>query len=200
MAITLLLKKTSAKIGSVTLDASLRERHLSTAKATDHPVEKGTAITDHIRPEPLQLVIEGVVSNTPLPSPTASTQQHTQGTTQFESRGEQDLERAGKAYTDLQKILDDAETVDVVTALRTYENMALISLEVPRDAKSGQAVAFTATLKQIRTVQTKKTKVEEPKAKPKANKGKKPAGAAPPEKEKTIAKLGYDLIKGAFKK
>lgn len=56
----------SGQTFSITLDASLHEQHTGTATITDHPVETGSNVTDHIRPDPDMLTIEGIVSNTPL--------------------------------------------------------------------------------------------------------------------------------------
>jgi len=50
---------------TLTLDASVREVHTGSSTVTDHPVERGSNVADHIRPDPDQLTIEGVISNTP---------------------------------------------------------------------------------------------------------------------------------------
>jgi hypothetical protein len=50
----------------LTLDATTSETHEISAVVTDHPVEKGVNISDHVRPEPDVIKLEGVVSNTPI--------------------------------------------------------------------------------------------------------------------------------------
>lgn len=47
------------------LDASVHEQHDETATITDHPVERGSNVADHLRPDPKSISIEGVISNTP---------------------------------------------------------------------------------------------------------------------------------------
>jgi hypothetical protein len=59
----------SGESGFLTLDASLREQHTGNSVITDHPVEFGANVADHIRAEPDMLVVEGIVSNTPLRAP-----------------------------------------------------------------------------------------------------------------------------------
>lgn len=64
--VTITWQGDSGQTFSVSLDASLHEQHTGTATITDHPVELGSNIADHIRPDPDMLTIEGVVSNQPL--------------------------------------------------------------------------------------------------------------------------------------
>lgn len=64
--VTITWQGESGQTFSITLDASLHEQHTGTATITDHPVEQGSNIADHIRPDPDMLTIEGVVSNQPL--------------------------------------------------------------------------------------------------------------------------------------
>jgi hypothetical protein len=59
-------EKAKARIGIVELDASLSETHSMSAEVTNHPVEEGSEISDHIRKQPDSIQISGVVSNTPL--------------------------------------------------------------------------------------------------------------------------------------
>jgi hypothetical protein len=47
-------------------DVCSEERHRASAQATEHDVERGVAITDHVRPERRLLTLEVVVSDTPF--------------------------------------------------------------------------------------------------------------------------------------
>lgn len=47
-------------------DATIKEEHTQAAVVTQHPVERGIAVTDHIRPERLTLRAEVHISNTPV--------------------------------------------------------------------------------------------------------------------------------------
>jgi hypothetical protein len=49
-------------------DAVLSEEHTADAELTEHPVEEGVAIVDHIRPLADQLTLNVFVSNTPVQS------------------------------------------------------------------------------------------------------------------------------------
>jgi hypothetical protein len=50
----------------LTFDAVLREVHTLNQEVTEHPVEQGAALVDHIRPLPLEIALEGVISNSPV--------------------------------------------------------------------------------------------------------------------------------------
>jgi len=56
-------------IGPIWIDVSISEKHGLTAEVSDHPVERGTNIVDHIRPTPRTVQIEGLVTNHPTEQP-----------------------------------------------------------------------------------------------------------------------------------
>lgn len=56
-------------IGSVHCDACVSEIHSETGEATEHPVEKGSNISDHYRANPRTVRIEGFITNTPIRKP-----------------------------------------------------------------------------------------------------------------------------------
>ena len=144
-----------SKIDSIELDASISETHSSTVDVTEHPVESGFNVSDHARPAPESIQIEAFVSNTPfsIDSPHAGDYTSPVGITygwQSLSRGEPD--RADIAYSALRDLKDLGAIITVVTALRTYEDMIITSLTVPRDADTGNGLRFSISLKQVRVV------------------------------------------------
>ena len=57
------------EIGDIWIDVSVREGHALTAEVTEHPVETGADVADHIRPMPATIDIEGAVTNHPIELP-----------------------------------------------------------------------------------------------------------------------------------
>lgn len=57
-----------AQINHVYFDAVMSEDHSLTAMVTEHPVEQGVNVTDHVRPNVAKVSIEGFISNAPLPT------------------------------------------------------------------------------------------------------------------------------------
>jgi len=62
----------------IIFDAIMKETHEGDVEVTEHPVEKGGDIADHARVKLPRLVIEGLVTNTPITD--ASDVQHTDNT------------------------------------------------------------------------------------------------------------------------
>lgn len=124
----------SLPIGAVELDASMEETHVSANQITQFPVEQGVDITDHIRRQPERITIRGMVTDHPII---------------FGGAGRSN--RSLDAYQTFLKMLDDAQLITVVTTLRQYSNMAIESMEVPRNANLGSAVQVTLNMREVLT-------------------------------------------------
>jgi hypothetical protein len=61
-----------ANLGELHFDAVLSETHTRTATVTEHSVEQGVAVVDHVRPNPDQVKLEVFVTNQPVYSTDAS--------------------------------------------------------------------------------------------------------------------------------
>jgi len=184
--LSLLYKVPPTKIGSLELDAAIRIAPRMNVEATQHPVERGADVTDHLRPLPDEVTIEGIVSNTPI-----NRTQQTRAVefvggdfrTEFQTSasGEQAFAVPGYAEEALAKLRDiraKGELITIVTARHVWENMALIELEAPEDATTGDALRFTATFREIVLVDNKVTPIKvakDPRANKKAKIGKKAA-------------------------
>jgi hypothetical protein len=67
MSITITWQGLDGQERLVQLDAYESESHEDTATITDHPVEAGVVITDHVRDNPSSVSLSGTVSNIPMP-------------------------------------------------------------------------------------------------------------------------------------
>lgn len=149
-------------IGDVAIDCTVTETHTATATVTKHPVESGANITDHIRPEPVQLSVTGIVSDTPIGSKQIQRAIDAGGAKVQITESETPTSAVGfgrTAWAKLEAIRVAAKPVKVTTRDRTYESMALTSLTVPKEAKNGGALYFTAQFEQVRIVFNRTTKV-----------------------------------------
>lgn len=113
-------------IGPIWIDVSISETHGLSADVTQHPVESGSDMTDHIRPTPRTIQIEGLVTNHPTELP---------------------LSHAGGA-----RAIDDAGFIDVTT--QPGRRVPPMSMEIegePSDPLgflpgASQAMAIAGTL------------------------------------------------------
>ncbi len=134
---TLLGRSKGPTIGGIQIDVSVRETHRQSSEATDHAIELGADVQDHIRRLPDQVLLEGIVSNL---------------TTNLIDFVE--LQRSGedaqKRYQDLIDLVESADTFELVTGLRSYTDMVFLTFEVDRDQNTGEIVRFRAQMKQLR--------------------------------------------------
>lgn len=179
-------------IGDLALDCTVTETHTATSTVTEHPVESGANITDHIRPDPLQLSITGIVSDTPIGSRQVQRALSIGGASVQVTQQEPPTSTTGygrAAWAKLDAIRIAAKPVKVVTRDKTYESMALVSLSVPKESKTGGALNFTAQFKQVRIVYNRTTRVvvaKAPKAHKKQDTGKQPTAEVVPDKPRSI--------------
>lgn len=135
-------------IGSVQLEVTVSERHTMRSQVTQDPVEDGATITDHIYLEPDRITLEGMVSDTPVAL--------------FGGllTGGFGAYRSLSTFEALRQIRDQRLLVTVVTAYRIYTDMAMQTLDIPRDAATGQSIRFQCEL--IKVIKAASETVEVP--------------------------------------
>ena len=82
-------------IGDIWIDVSVREGHDLSAEVTEHPVESGASVADHIRPLPPIIEIEGMVTNHPIELPGSHVEGARVNPAPLEIEGERSLGFAG---------------------------------------------------------------------------------------------------------
>jgi hypothetical protein len=156
MSVTLRFTLPGSEEEFIELDAAIQEQHSGSATVTQFPVETGTNIADHVRQEPDRLQVDGIVSNTPLPSKIGISR------AAFDERakaGDFAL-RAPTAYTQLRALLEGGIAISISTELADYYPMILSSLDVPRDAETGDVLRFMAEFQKVTQVSTRSVAVE----------------------------------------
>lgn len=116
-------------ISLLPVDVFTQETITFSSDVTDHPVEDGGVVTDHIFNRPVGLRVTGAVRSA----------------------------MRGLAYNVLQTLHDRREPVFVVTGLQTFRRMAIVTLDIPREARTADSFQFTAEFKQITFAQSQVT-------------------------------------------
>lgn len=142
-------------IGGLTFDAVISESHVSELQVTENPVETGVSIADHCFMRPLRVTISAVVSDLKMPSAPNLYDGSPSG-------------RVRKAFEYLQYLQTDLANntgapFEVITGLRTYDDMVCTSLTATQDVTTASLLAFTAELTQIKTVSTAAVAYVQPK-------------------------------------
>ena len=145
--------------GIVSLDCSISERHSASVEITKHPIEEGANPTDHAREMPLKLIIEGLVTNTPL----SETDRNQRGVNDSETSSGRPgaIGHAQDQFAKLREILSSRRAITVRTAIQTYESMIITSIETPRDSTIADAFKFTIMFEQVRFVRSEVARLEQ---------------------------------------
>lgn len=134
-------------VGLIELDCSVSETHTAVCEITDHPVEFGSVISDHIRSLPESVEINGLVTNTPLVYLASLLSKSPVKPSLLPAWGD----RVDAAYQKLLELKNAGVLIDVVTSLRTYSDMAITSIVITRDAATGNVLDCAIGLREIVT-------------------------------------------------
>lgn len=126
---------------SIDLDVVQDEIHEWTNDVTQFPVETGSPITDHIQPQPDRITISGIMSNSAI------------GKVAMDELNSGD-DRIQTAFDALLKLKEDRILVTVYTRFKIYDDMAIKSCNIPRNAQSGDSINFKMEFVKVRLVET----------------------------------------------
>jgi hypothetical protein len=118
------------------IDAAPSEIHRASAAATEHEVERGVSLTDHVRPERRNLTLDVILSDTPLSG----------------AGEEREFTRVADGWALLLDARERALPAVVTTRLEVYEDLVLIDAETTRTAKDGSWLRVELVFAQIRKV------------------------------------------------
>lgn len=145
-----LFTRTPKEIGGILIDCFATEEHDSEIKFTEFPIEVGANINDHAIILPKMLTINAVVSNIPNNLTGVNLQSFTAGNSKT---------RAISAYEALITLQERREPIDVVTDLKLYKNMGIVSIKVNRDKDTSGGLFFTCTFKELIIVTNEYTRI-----------------------------------------
>lgn len=146
---------TPAGRAKIEVDAVVSRTHTFTARATRFPVEEGADVTDHVRQEPDSLTIDGFVSDHPV----VILGGILQGATLSSLVSGAAAQRSRTAVEALLDAKENALLITVVTPLKTYRDMVIERLVVPKTPRTGQAAAFSLELTKIRKASVKQVSI-----------------------------------------
>ncbi len=122
------------------------------SKVTQHPIEDGSDISDHIISQPKKITVNGVISDASFmfqeddPFTQLST---VDGVTRRVAIAGRSL----AALTELEAINSAREVFQLETRDEVFTDMVFVAFNVPRNAQTGDAARVTFTAQQISTVQ-----------------------------------------------
>ncbi len=158
----LFYRDTGYSVGAVEMDLILNEHHEQNAEVTEHPMQEGRAVTDGIYVELREGTLTGLISNHSM----NLAQQHAKQLTTMtadsildEAKNYKLENRAEEAWKKLLAIQKAGELVTIVTALETYNDVAITKIATDRDGDTGDSLEILVTFKQINKVKLTEDKV-----------------------------------------
>lgn len=158
----------SGQLQSIQFDAVVRDTHESTATVTEHPVEQGANISDHVRADLDSIVLEAIVSNFPITQPPTQADGASSSVSDVDLT-DRDGNEIGKArvlvfdgefdrvrsvYDELRRLKDTGTIIGIITSLREYDSMILRAINPSRDVASGNMLTVKVEATQIRIVES----------------------------------------------
>lgn len=147
-------------VGEISLDLILTETHALNAAVTQHPVQDGSTISDHITILPRSGTMRVLVSNFSLSTAEGDAKA---AWDEIYAQGQEASKtlpnRAADAWEKLKDLVKKRELVKIVTALEVYEDTALTRVETTRDGDTGDALEIDIDYEQVTKVKLRETRV-----------------------------------------
>ena len=143
------------KLKHVPFDLFIAEKHSLKFRVSDHPLQDGSTISDHVHRELREVTVEGMFTNHPI------RQDEPKDRVTFKdefatSEVKQSVTNTALAkFEELKRLADARKPVRLVCSLEIYPKMVITAIDYDRDKDSGSAIRFTMTLRELKTVSLK---------------------------------------------
>lgn len=167
---TLLTWEATARVaaGALEVDATTLLGFEMAAEVTEHPVERGPNVADHIRPQNGVITLEGVVTNHPIELPSTQMNGATLGSANVSlpdgSRAtvrkfSAEVDRVRACDAALQSVIDGGALVSFAAGLRSVDGLAIARYRAERNGETGESVKITMELRKVRLATTARAPV-----------------------------------------
>lgn len=136
----------------------LEEDHTLESTITEHPVEVGSPISDHIQKQMRKGSLKALVSNhsiirgfTPQPPPTEPGRIANYAA-KFTRPEYRQRNVAANAFALLKALWEAEQLVTITCVMDTYTNIGISNISVHRNGDSGSAIEFDLNFQEVRTV------------------------------------------------
>ena len=153
------------------IDATRAEEHSFRAKATQHEVEDGANISDHVIKTGRIVTLDGIISDNPISVAAAAigniaglTGSLVEGiggavaTGAVSKLGSELIANGSKPSKDaldiLEYIYEESIPLMIATSIKTYTNMIMEDLRIPRSSRNANSLEFKATFREARIVES----------------------------------------------
>ena len=135
-----------SKIDSIELDIVIEREHKLESEVTEHPVEDGFPVHDHVIRKPIKLSMVVGITQSPV--------------TWLDLLGQKE-DKVKKALAEFKRIYKEAQPITIVTPDEVYKDMVMTSAAFPRTVENKNMIRIPCEFTQIRKVAVKTTDVPE---------------------------------------
>lgn len=187
---TQILRSIGGQVVPLIIDVTEKEGFTAPAVPTEHPVEDGSDVTDHVVLKPKTITLSGLITETPFEGLEGLI--HAAGATAASAVGSSLGSFAGSVggvagaiggaslagtifgstdrvlsavVTEFVKLRDAKSPVDIQTGLQLYKSFILSNFSASRDKTTGRAVHVDLEFKELILVESQTTQVAIPKVK-----------------------------------
>lgn len=136
-------------------DATLREVHSGSSQLTDHPVEDGSVVTDHVIDQPDELALNCLMSNYPILFLASARAQPS-------VEGGDPRSRAEDAYRAIVRLRKTATVMTVGTSLRDYDGLLIKGESVTRDKDTSNILDIQINLREFHIATSEEADLPDP--------------------------------------
>lgn len=152
---SLFWREESFGLKGLAFDLLVDESHQMQFSLSDHAVENGAVVSDHVERRLRSVTVTGLFTNHPMSGKSYVTE--TADSYEFTEEIELDgldavVNRSLTKWNMLMELASLREPVTLYTALETYPDMVITDLRANRGPRDGEAVKFTMTLREVRSV------------------------------------------------
>lgn len=126
----------------IVFDLLLTEQHNFDAAITDHPIEDGSEISDHIQNSLEYGNLTALITNFSI------------------SRSGILTNEAQDVFDSLVELWEAKTIMDIWTVMKVYEDVAISSMPIARDADTGEAIIIQVSFKKVKFVTLQEISLE----------------------------------------
>ena len=136
-----------ATIGTLQCDCIVEHTTEFNSSVTEHPIEGGFVIADHVAREPMKLSLTAIITPTPV--------------SYFRIMGGSNPDRLGEAASYLEQVHLAGEPITIVLPDRICENMVMTSCPLPRNVQDGFCYRLALEFTHVTIVSQKTEEIPE---------------------------------------
>jgi hypothetical protein len=152
-----MLSSGKTKLEYMPFNLFISEKHSLKFRVSDHPLQNGSTISDHVHQEMQECTIEGMFTNHPMRKLEEVNEVKFKDEYATSEVKPTVSNTALANFEKLKLLAKQRKPVRLVCSLEIYPKMVITGIDYDRDSKSGSSIRFTMTLRELKTVSLKAT-------------------------------------------